>query len=62
MSVGTLKHTLETPDNIEYSIFLNSLTEETVRAISVDQGEPQWMLDHRLKSLKIFLEKDMPTW
>lgn len=62
MSVGTLKHTLETPDNLEYSIFLNSLTEETVRAISADQWEPQWMLDHRLKSLKIFLEKDMPTW
>ena len=36
--------------------------EELVRQISADKQEPQWMLEHRLKSLKIFREKEMPTW
>ena len=60
MTNTTLKHTLETPDNLEYSLFLDSLNEETVRAISADQNEPQWMLDHRLKCLEIFYEKSLP--
>lgn len=62
MSTSSLKHTLETADNLEYSIFLDTLTEETVRAISADQDEPQWMLDHRLKSFQIFQDKSMPAW
>ncbi len=36
--------------------------EEVVRRISADKGEPEWMLAHRLESLKIFREKVMPTW
>lgn len=36
--------------------------EELVRKISADKKEPAWMLEHRLKSLKIFKEKEMPTW
>ena len=36
--------------------------EELVRQISSDKKEPAWMLEHRLKSLKIFREKPMPTW
>ena len=38
------------------------LNEEIVREISHIKGEPEWMLDYRLKSLKCFLEKPMPTW
>ena len=38
------------------------LNEETVREISKIKGEPDWMLAYRLKSLKCFLEKPMPTW
>jgi Fe-S cluster assembly protein SufB len=38
------------------------LNEETVREISKIKGEPDWMLEYRLKSLKCFLEKPMPTW
>lgn len=36
--------------------------EELVRRISADKKEPQWMLEHRLESLKIFREKAVPTW
>ncbi len=36
--------------------------EEVVRRISGDKKEPEWMLEHRLMSLKIFREKPMPTW
>jgi len=38
------------------------LTEDTVRQISAHKGEPEWMLDFRLKSYKIFRSKPMPTW
>jgi Fe-S cluster assembly protein SufB len=38
------------------------LTREVVEEISRIKGEPQWMLDFRLKSLEIFNAKPMPTW
>ena len=36
--------------------------EALVRMISADKKEPEWMLEHRLQSLKLFQEKPMPTW
>lgn len=38
------------------------LNEDIVREISRIKKEPEWMLEYRLKSLKCFLEKPMPTW
>src|SRR5687768_5442823 len=38
------------------------LNEEVVRDISAKKSEPQWMLDLRLKGLKLFHRKPMPTW
>ncbi len=38
------------------------VSEELVRKISKDKNEPEWMLAHRLESLKIFQEKPLPTW
>jgi Fe-S cluster assembly protein SufB len=38
------------------------LSEEVVREISAIKKEPKWMLDFRLKALKIFFSKPMPTW
>lgn len=38
------------------------LTREIVAEISKMKGEPEWMLDFRLKSLEIFLSKPMPRW
>ena len=38
------------------------LSEDVVRNISALKNEPQWMLDTRLKGLKLFERKPMPTW
>ncbi|RRD47718.1 Fe-S cluster assembly protein SufB [Tessaracoccus sp. OH4464_COT-324] len=38
------------------------LSEEVVNNISDMKDEPQWMRDLRLKSLKLFEKKPMPTW
>ena len=38
------------------------LDEAVVRDISAKKNEPQWMLDMRLKALKFFERKPMPTW
>lgn len=38
------------------------LNEGVIREISKIKGEPQWMLDFRLKSYKQFLAKAQPTW
>src|SRR5690606_41472871 len=38
------------------------LDEEIVRQISAHKNEPEWMLNFRLKALKIFEAKPMPTW
>jgi len=38
------------------------LNEDVVRDISSRKSEPQWMLDLRLKSLRLFGKKPMPTW
>src|SRR3954451_19007686 len=38
------------------------LTEAVVRDISVRKSEPEWMLAQRLKGLKLFEKKPMPTW
>jgi Fe-S cluster assembly protein SufB len=38
------------------------LSETVVRNISALKSEPAWMLDLRLKGLKLFGKKPMPTW
>ena len=38
------------------------LSEEVVRDISALKDEPEWMLDLRLKGLKLFRRKPMPAW
>ena len=38
------------------------LNEEVVADISARKSEPQWMLDLRMKSLRLFGKKPMPTW
>ena len=38
------------------------INEEVVRDISAKKNEPQWMLDLRLKGLKLFEKKPMPHW
>ncbi len=38
------------------------LSEAVVRDISGKKNEPEWMLQNRLKALRIFERKPMPTW
>ncbi|MGO1879601.1 MAG: Fe-S cluster assembly protein SufB, partial [Microbacterium gubbeenense] len=38
------------------------LSEAVVRGISSLKDEPEWMLKNRLKALKLFEKKPMPTW
>ncbi len=38
------------------------LSEDVVRDISARKNEPEWMLDLRLKGLRLFERKPMPTW
>jgi len=38
------------------------LNEAVVRDISAKKGEPEWMLQRRLKGLKLFQRKPMPHW
>lgn len=50
-------------DVVEYSFTSDKgLNEELVRKISSIKGEPEWMLDIRLKALKKYREMSMPTW
>jgi Fe-S cluster assembly protein SufB len=38
------------------------LSEDVVRDISAKKSEPQWMLDLRMKGLRLFGKKPMPSW
>jgi Fe-S cluster assembly protein SufB len=38
------------------------LNEDVVRNISARKNEPEWMLDLRLKGLRLFQRKPMPSW
>ncbi|MFD1148908.1 Fe-S cluster assembly protein SufB [Saccharothrix hoggarensis] len=38
------------------------LNEDVVRDISAKKNEPAWMLEFRLKALRLFDRKPMPTW
>ncbi|WP_194897640.1 Fe-S cluster assembly protein SufB [Catenulispora pinisilvae] len=38
------------------------LNEDVVRDISAKKNEPQWMLDMRLRGLRLFEKKPMPVW
>src|ERR1700729_1439769 len=38
------------------------LNEDVVRDISAKKSEPEWMLELRLKGLKLFERKPMPSW
>lgn len=61
MSDTLLQQALQTPDTIEYEVFLQWLNEDVVRQISAEQNEPEWMLEHRLQCLKIYQDTPLPT-
>lgn len=51
------------PLNLQYEKKIESpIDEDTIRKISKEKGEPEWMLKKRLESLKIFDSLPMPSW
>lgn len=48
--------------DIETEFAEKGLTEDTVRFISAKKGEPEWMLDWRLKAFRIWEEMEEPNW
>lgn len=56
-----LREALDGVDNFAYAQQITGLNEETVRAISQALDEPQWMLDKRVESLRLFNEMPMPS-
>lgn len=68
MSVETIiadinKDTFEHKNSSEYmEKFSKGLNEDLIRRISKDKNEPEWMLQHRLKSLELFLKMPLPNW
>ncbi|MRS04194.1 Fe-S cluster assembly protein SufB, partial [bacterium] len=59
--LGTYQYGFKDP---ETSIYKSSkgLNEEVVRKISEMKGEPEWMLNFRLKAFAHFKLRPMPTW
>ena len=57
------RSTLDASDIVVYSeIAKMGLDEDLIRQISASGKEPEWMLEHRLKSLEIFRSMKKPTW
>jgi len=48
--------------DIEMEVAPKGLSEETIHFISNKKGEPQWLLDWRLKAYQSFLKQPEPHW
>ncbi len=61
VEIGEYQHGFSFPDE---SVFKTrkGLDEEVVNAISSHKGEPEWMRQFRLRSLRAFQKKSMPNW
>ncbi|MEX0933069.1 MAG: Fe-S cluster assembly protein SufB [Candidatus Pacearchaeota archaeon] len=49
------------PEDLKFRS-IPGLNESIIRGISKDKNESEWMLNKRLKALKIFEKKPMPNW
>ena len=47
---------------IDADVFPPGLNEDVVRAISAKKGEPEWLLDWRLKAYRKWLTLTEPHW
>jgi Fe-S cluster assembly protein SufB len=47
---------------LETDTFPPGLNEDVVRVLSVKKGEPEWLLEFRLKSLRAWQQMTEPTW
>jgi len=58
---GEYQYGFRDPENYVFKS-PKGLSQETIHQISEMKGEPQWMLDFRLKALEHFLRRPIPTW
>jgi Fe-S cluster assembly protein SufB len=59
--IGEYKWGFRDPDQLVFKA-RKGLDREVVLQISAMKGEPEWMLEFRLKALEHFLQRPMPTW
>lgn len=59
--IGEYKYGFNDPDVSVYNTG-KGLSREVVEQISTMKGEPQWMLDFRLKAYEHYVQRPMPTW
>ena len=59
--IGEYKYGFSDPETYVFKS-RKGLDREIVEQISQMKGEPQWMLEFRLKALDHFLKRPMPTW
>jgi Fe-S cluster assembly protein SufB len=59
--IGEYKWGFRDPDNLVFKA-KKGLDKEVVEQISAMKGEPDWMLEFRLKALEHFEQRPMPTW
>ena len=57
--IGDYKYGFSDPENYVFKS-RKGLDREVVQQISAMKGEPQWMLDFRLKALEHFQKRPMP--
>lgn len=59
--IGEYKFGFRDPEKLVFKA-RKGLNREVVEQISAMKGEPQWMLDFRLRALEHFMQRPMPTW
>ncbi|NCP88633.1 Fe-S cluster assembly protein SufB, partial [bacterium] len=59
--IGQYKYGFHDPENYFFKSG-KGLDRAIVEQISAMKGEPQWMLDFRLKALEHFQKRPAPTW
>jgi Fe-S cluster assembly protein SufB len=59
--LGDYKYGFKDPENYVFKS-RKGLDQDIVKQISTMKGEPEWMLNFRLKALDHFMKRPMPTW
>ncbi len=61
-SLDAYRENIRNPPKFSYRVGEKGLSEKIVREISASKGEPEWMLQKRLFSYRVFKTKPIPTW
>jgi len=62
LGLEAYRQNIQNPPNFSFKVDEKGLSEHVIREISQSKGEPDWMLQKRLLSFKIFQSKPMPKW